>query len=897
MNHEDIENFQMTTYVKYPSKKLATKSIVDPVVTYQKQIVRSSSFGQLPFEPLLDGEEPFECIKARYKAFQKYWNNCESRINKVIEKYTSPLLNNILEKIISPFPSNTFKSNSTSNFRKIPTILLLSGTNMDYHSEIFDGLDNMINSNCTYSNIRLIQLDSKICVDVKSTLRIILLSLYKFQENGMKVPELDFDLIDEYCHNNLAAERSTLASTKLRIVLLIKNISTFNQQVLYKVISILQKSSDIVPLKLIFNIPSFSTEFYDSILLSSTKKNIQNTVIKVENNSNILIDNIMEIVLSSSLFDNEGYKSNVLPILIGPDLCRSLLQRFNHSLPTIGSFVNGLKYSIMTHFYSNPLMCFFNEFAQTDEQNIFIFENDDPEGHPEITLQHQIYIRHLPSVQNFIEKLVNDSSGKIPTRELITLALYFSSEDISELTFSRYLSRRFIPFATSVYRRSLYNLWCFLELINFLQDSIIFNNALIRKNEISSSISNEKFLNFSKLCKVDLYCMVLEEARHGESKQSQFIRNVLQGLKTVLPFCFVKLFNEIMDFIAKLHLNSHKMSRSFKKLENQLIGIQEKVNQFAEGGEFYYDLENINTHNDNKNNDGLKNIPLRGKIIFEKLQDDFVDIISVIFFQRKSLKQSSIFSSKSDDFDMGLTSSDTSQPNDVDYAFDYIRLSQELSVDFSSFKNIPFNEVFIVGNQAASSALYPDSRKYIENALSDPKCYERVSFCNNFQFLEENKKRKGVYTLSSTSLKKAKSSYSSNNLDSDVKLGSTIIELQKLNKPLMVEMFRLYREAPLYINIADYFHAFKLKLDKEKYSKLFSKILQEVRSNSYFSNQDIRDELIEFFENSYDETSWEKICMTFFIQSLADLQYVGILKESTGRKKSEYLEKNFWKSI
>ncbi|KAI0462816.1 hypothetical protein LJB42_003619 [Komagataella kurtzmanii] len=108
-------------------------------------------------------------------------------------------------------------------------------------------------------------------------------------------------------------------------------------------------------------------------------------------------------------------------------------------------------------------------------------------------------------------------------------------------------------------------------------------------------------------------------------------------------------------------------------------------------------------------------------------------------------------------------------------------------------------------------------------------------------------------------------------LDPRMHLQNSYYTSEKMNiRPMISELYGLYREASSQINIYDFYSAFKQRLEK--------------------------DAILEVLElKSIDESEWDQISLSWFLQGLLELNLLGFVKESKNRR--ECVDKLIWKDL
>ncbi len=980
---ENVLNSQKTTYIKYPnSNKIKHRSAGKNTIVGNQLSTIVSTGDFLPVASLFNGSENAELIKKRYDLFKNHWQGCEKRIKSVLYDHSLPLLGEIIDRInevpVKPISQDNIIFIGSSFQKKISTTILLSGTNIANHLSLFKGLSDYVKTD--HQNVKLISLESKDCTDLRTTLKLIAFGLYDYAEGDLNNMQLDFDLIREYCLDYYRRhEKSVLDafSTKLRIVLLIKNLNTFSQAILEKVISILQKELHVIPFKLILNTASVSTDFLESTLSNSLRQKLDCNIIEVVHDSKLIMNKIADqVFLSSKIYLREG------SVILGPKIIGSILIRHKDNLATIHSFINSLKYAFMMHFFSEPL-AIFSEFSNAENINIFAEESSNTKRHDSklVDTKYVRAIRQLPSFQNFVDSLINDSKS-YDTERLKNMfrTLTNFEENVSEEESLQFIIEKFIPFAAFNFKNNTLNFLNFLEFFDILQDVIVDNQEFLMK-KIQLSIFNKKF---KKLSKLDAYYLILS----NDPMYSRFVKEMFSSIASLLPH-YLLIFKERMnDLITNTTLPPNSTLKGF--YEELVTGILKDLEAFSKGGPYYSPID--------IDNDGLKNISIQAKIKFEQTIEAFSELLNKHFFQEDMLSRSIFGTKRHNSISLKSKEDNTLNQNDNDFG----RLTKMLNISrgFHKLNTTLLCEVFIVHNSILPAALFPAARKNLENALTNPDDYLKASAVDleessddsssdsemdsaeecetnnnavskkhsspsahsipqnskngkaniddDVQMIDGNESEVINYEQGKedeesdleikeieppkdledfdedpkeedTSDKKKKILKESDNEDSEIEefgddlINNTLLRLRKLNQPFIVEMFKLYREAPLNINIFDYYQSFKSILSKKHYLRLFLDATKNPQSDIVTRDSDVLDQIYRHLailenlqraqprsdlhaelKNQVDE-KWDKIVLAFFLEFLFDLQYIGVLKE--GKRRIETLEKVVWKGL
>ncbi|VEU21597.1 DEKNAAC102805 [Brettanomyces naardenensis] len=147
-------------------------------------------------------------------------------------------------------------------------------------------------------------------------------------------------------------------------------------------------------------------------------------------------------------------------------------------------------------------------------------------------------------------------------------------------------------------------------------------------------------------------------------------------------------------------------------------------------------------------------------------------------------------------------------------------------------------------------------------------------------------------------------SYLLNAVHTDLtKLEPTGLEMQlyKIIEPSMIEIFRLYREAGVVINIYDFYQVFCNALtDRKRVCRLMLKQLSrsQRRTKEDKMNMNSLHKILDELEDKGEDAEceeWDKLTLSWFLKGLVELELIGLIKE--GKSNSESIEKLIWKGI
>lgn len=110
----------------------------------------------------------------------------------------------------------------------------------------------------------------------------------------------------------------------------------------------------------------------------------------------------------------------------------------------------------------------------------------------------------------------------------------------------------------------------------------------------------------------------------------------------------------------------------------------------------------------------------------------------------------------------------------------------------------------------------------------------------------------------------------------------------KVLGPLVTKLYHVYKDAPVNINMWDFFIAFKLSMSRRD---LLAEINQQIASY----DGELGDRMKEILkQSSEDDAKWERLLYAWFIQSSSELSAMGFLRE---KSKGDYVEKLIWKNL
>lgn len=110
----------------------------------------------------------------------------------------------------------------------------------------------------------------------------------------------------------------------------------------------------------------------------------------------------------------------------------------------------------------------------------------------------------------------------------------------------------------------------------------------------------------------------------------------------------------------------------------------------------------------------------------------------------------------------------------------------------------------------------------------------------------------------------------------------------RLTGPVLSKLYQVYKDAPVNINLWDFYLAFKLSLQKKE-------LLAEITSSLSQLDTEARSKIDAIAKSVEDsESQWDKLVYAWFLQSCFELESMGFVRE---KSKGDYVEKLIWKNL
>lgn len=741
-----------------------------------------------PLNNLFNCQESDANVKQRYELFNKVWDHQLEKIEHILKNTNLELFQNLLEYIEKPVASKSRTAKARSSDCKLPIGFLSLTSNNANNIRILDEFNEYLRG-ASNTDLKIINLNSKNCANIKSTLREIIRQFMDIESKRPEKPKesnndndeefdtaeedlqsesededqtpapvkessealeededaqisnalggrisYDFDVVEDWCNYYFSKNHTNLYDSKLRIILIIEDSDSINNDVLNQLLKLLHSYSSKLPIHVFMALSSSNVSSWINLHLTNPLRTIINGV-KFSSNDN---KDLGFKVLEELFLNNEITEES--PISIDSRLSLIVLNRFENSNNSIDNLVSELKLSFMIYFYQLPLSLMIDSGFKPSKLHIEALRKlSSFKEYMELKLHQFSELKQLVEK----EQQTNDESKakyselklKIDKLKGETKKLFLSNDAVIKT-----LNQAKVDF--QIYRNSLIN------AVNLLHE---IDPSKRHKFQIYKTITNNQLIN------------------------SKYLTDCLRSLRGLDPEKLAKTIEFIRSSpVLRPQLNDNVVDEYIVKLQSSLQNVGEDQAEELRNALIKYFNENI--HLNKKINDNLFN---------------------------------EIFT-----FDGGVSELESTRPP---------RFIEE------NLQNLLINLV------------RPSLRQVLESGLDDAQSY----LSNELIRSEENK-------------------------DSSV--------------PMLSKLYNVYKDAPVNINIYDFYVAFKQSLPK-------AAIIEELQQSANDESRAIAKRLQKSDEK--DEL-WRKVTFSWFLQSCFELISFGLLKEKT---KGDFVEKSIWKGV
>lgn len=728
-----------------------------------------------PLNNLFNGKETDANVKQRYELLNKVWSHQISKIETILKNTNLELFQNLFTYIEKPVMEKSKTAKTISNECKLPIGFLSLTSNNANNIRILDELNEYLKETNNLE-LKTINLNSKNCANIKSTMREIIRQFMNIDKNRGKSnsPEVnakddeefdtadeelhqsesedetpapkateadedaqishalggrisyDFDVVEDWCRHYYERNKTNLSESKLRIVLIIEDSDSIHNDVLNQLLKLLHSYCSKLPLHVFMALSSNNVSSWINSHLTNPLRTIINGIkFSSNDNKDLGFKVLEELFLKNEVTDNS-------PISIDSRLSLIVLNRFENSNNSIDSLVSELKLSFMIYFYQLPLSLMIDSRFKPTKLHIEALRKlSSFKEYMELKLHQFSDLKKLIEGQTFPKNQKSDMTSKIDDLKGEMKKLLLSDKAVMQI-----FNQAKLEF--QVYRNSIIN------AVNLLYE---IDPSKKQKFQIYKTITNNQLIN------------------------SKYLTDCLRTLKGLKGNDLAKVVEFVRcSPVLRPHLNNQISDEYIIKLQSSL-SLEEDAEELRHNLTKYF---NENVHLNKKINDNLFN---------------------------------ELFT-----FDGGVSELELSRPP---------KFIEE------NLQNLLINLV------------RPSLRQVLESALDDAHSY-----------------------LSNELIKS----------DGD----------KESLAPMLSKLYDVYKDAPVNINIYDFYVAFKQSLPKEA-------IIEELSQSS-----DFKEVVLKLKQSDDQEELWRKVTYSWFLQSCFELISFGLLKEKT---KGDFLEKSIWKGV
>ena len=302
----------------------------------RKSEVKNEEFPRGP------GESDTHC-RARYKIYKETWNKVEELVNSLHTKLNDNVFANLLEFINKSVSSN--KPCGVKN--EIPTGVFITGVNMPDHDAIFSQLQCNLFTITPYVS----RLCSKSCPNIKmivkeATSQIMEMEYGSDQEDDSELAKFNprkgnmtFGIFKQW-YELREAHRG---DKKRPVVLILEDFESFQPKTLQDFVTICSLYVDKFPIVLLFGIATIPAVVHQLL-----PRSISSCLCIEKFHAQPAINYLLEVI-------DHIFMSTTFVFKLGPKAFQYLYENFLFHDFSLQNFIFGLKFSMMDHFYGNPL--------------------------------------------------------------------------------------------------------------------------------------------------------------------------------------------------------------------------------------------------------------------------------------------------------------------------------------------------------------------------------------------------------------------------------------------------------------------------------------------------------------------------------------------------------------
>ncbi|KAH6604715.1 hypothetical protein Trco_006422 [Trichoderma cornu-damae] len=322
------------------------------------------------FGPLLGGAESPACVQQRERLLGENWAMVDARIQDILRASNSATLDEVSQFV------------RDARGDKIPSAFIITGPNIASQDLLFEQLSDALERS---SSSKFIRLRSSEATNLKNALKKIIQDATSrtLVVDGEEELQLGQGSSRRYLPYDLEALHEFLGrQPHEHIFVAFQDSEGFDSGLLSDVITLLSSWRPQIPFTLLFGIAT-SIDLLESRLLKSACRLIYGVQFDCVQTETILEEVFKGAVVSSDV-----------PLRLGPQILRGMLDRQRDQMAGIQAFISSLKYVYMCHFYANALSVLLAPETETEE------------GGGILQAEHVEALRHLPSFRYEVEAAV-----------------------------------------------------------------------------------------------------------------------------------------------------------------------------------------------------------------------------------------------------------------------------------------------------------------------------------------------------------------------------------------------------------------------------------------------------------------------------------------------------------
>ncbi|KAF2707572.1 hypothetical protein K504DRAFT_511410 [Pleomassaria siparia CBS 279.74] len=318
---------------------------------------------------------PQKLLRERMQTYREIWSHQEEKIQATLEEADI-----VTQEKIVKFVSAASQPEHEHSLA-IPTGLVVVGPSIASHGPFFERLGRRIKEDTNSANFVLTSGESP---NLKTFLKNLIkkatsrveddddddLRPSTSSKNGPKLLDFDLGHLQEWQNRNRVQN----------IVVTIQDSEAFDSSLLAEIVDLFYSWLDRLPFVLLFGIAT-SAESFEERLSGKSLRYLEGQEFDVTQSSETV-----EKLFSTTVASTD------IPLRIGPNLSRRILERQRDHVQNVQDFSDGLKYAYMSHFYANHTSIFLQKGLSFKDVPEDVFDA----------------VRTLPSFRRWIENLLGD---------------------------------------------------------------------------------------------------------------------------------------------------------------------------------------------------------------------------------------------------------------------------------------------------------------------------------------------------------------------------------------------------------------------------------------------------------------------------------------------------------